>query len=58
MDLETMFVTELVLAAVLLIVMVGTLLYLVMDHRRLWRQTGRQAGIAAFVDQGFNERTD
>ena len=53
MDLETMFVTELVLAAVLLIVMVGTLLYLAIDHSRLWRQTSRQAGIAALVDRGI-----
>ena len=53
MDLETMFVTELVLAAVLLIVMVETFLYLAMDHRRLWCQMGRQAGIAALVDQGI-----
>lgn len=53
MDLETMFVAELVLAAVLLIVMVGTLLYLAIDHSRLWCQTGRQAGIAALVDQGI-----
>ena len=53
MDLETMFVTELVLSAVLLIVMVGTLLYLAIGHRRLWRQTGQRAGIAALVDQGI-----
>lgn len=53
MDLETMFVTELVLAAVLLIVKVGTLLYIAIDHRRLWHQTGRHAGIAALVDQGI-----
>ena len=53
MDLDTMVITELMLAAVLLIVMVGALFYLAMDHRRLWRQTGRQAGIAALVDQGI-----
>ena len=46
MDLQTMFIIELVLAVVLLIVMVGTLLYLARDHRRLRRETGRQVGTA------------
>ena len=39
MNLQTMFVTELVLGAVMLTVMVGLLLYLAMEHRRLRRET-------------------
>ena len=46
MDSQTMFIIVLVLAVVLLIVMVGSLLYLAMDHRRLRRETGRQVGTA------------
>jgi hypothetical protein len=46
MSLMTMFIIELVLVAVLLIVMVGTLLYIAIDHRRLRRETGRQVGTA------------
>ncbi len=46
MSLMTMFIFELVLVAVLLIVMVGTLLYIAIDHRRLRRETGRQVGTA------------
>jgi hypothetical protein len=46
MDLQTMFVIELVLGAVMLTVMVGLLLYLAMEHRRLRRETGRQVGTA------------
>ena len=46
MDLQTMFVIELVLGAVMLTVMVGLLLYLAMEHRRLRRETGRQVETA------------
>ena len=46
MDLQTMFVIDLVLAALVLIVMVGLLFYLAMHHRRLGRETGRQVGTA------------
>jgi hypothetical protein len=46
MNLQTMFIIELVLGAVMLTVMVGLLLYLAMDHRRLRRETGRQVGTA------------
>ena len=46
MDLQTMFIIELVLGVVLLIVMVGLLLYLARDHRRLRHETGRQVGTA------------
>ena len=46
MSLETMFIIELVLAAFVIIVIVGTLIYLAMQHRRLRRETGLQVGTA------------
>ena len=46
MNLETMFIFELVLVALVLLVMVGTLLYLAMEHRRLRRETRQQVGTA------------